>query len=402
MATDATVASLCDQAREYLKQLKTEEGENAARRAVELDPRSDDAHTLLGIALCRRGQTAEGIEALGHAVVINPANVTARSNLATARHQAGHLEAARAEWQAVLGLDANNTKARGALAVVEWQMQHSGTGVPVASQPPAQPAGPAAFDLPGFGPMQAAQPAAPQAPIPQAVRYDLAGNPIPVTDQPVQAAGVQGGPVSQLPSPRPTYYEPTPQPRHGTGPAGGGTYNRQTAGAGDDPGGWSLDNVMAILTSPSAVMASQRGHHGIAKPLLFSVINSALVGTAVLITVMVRFATMANSSGGQNAGIAMTAGLIGALVGFVVGLAFGVAIQFASAGLVHLFVMMFGGRQPYGATYRALIYAGVPTSLGYTVSDRHHGDFADARDSRRHRRAGRGHLVRRRCGHRPC
>jgi hypothetical protein len=370
MASDSAAPGLCDQAREHLKQLRNTDGEAVARHAVAADPRSDDAHTLLGIALCRQGKTAEGIESLGQAVVLNPANITARSNLATARHQAGHLPAARAEWQAVLGLDPNNTKARGALAVVEWQMQHAGPGQAVGAQ---------AFDLPNTGGPAPAQPTQPTHTA-AAVRYDLAGNPIPVEASPLGAGQGQGSASTGSASGMlgGTYYEPAAQAPYGAGHGGGRSggpggarYGAGRTGGyappatGDDPGGWSLDNVVAILTGPSAFMAEQRGHYGIAKPLLFSVINAAIVGVAVLVAVMARMGSAMNQAGGSGAGLAFGAGIVGGLIGMVTGLAVGIAGQFVVAGLVHLLVRMLGGREPYGATYRALVYAGVPTSFGY-------------------------------------
>jgi hypothetical protein len=335
---------LCDQAREHLKQLRVEEGEAAARQAVELDPQSDDAHTLLGIALCRKGRNTEGIEELGRAVVLNPANVTARSNLAIARQQAGHLEAARAEWTAVLSLDPNNTKARGALAVVEWQIQQA-TGQPQGSAPPVS-------RVPAAVP-----PSQPAAPPTGNVRYDLAGNPI--VEPPAPTAPVVG------PAPQASAYpQVAPRPRYG---AGASSYTHHQTGTGDDPGGWSLANIGAILSTPGEFFESQRGHYGIAKPLVFSLINAAIIGGAVLLLLIFRMVSLAGSTNAPNAGLVMAGGLVGGVVGFVVGLGIGVLIQFATAGIVHLLARMLGGSGPYGATYRALVYAGTPVSLMYII-----------------------------------
>ncbi len=353
--SERTAASLCEQAREHLKQLHVEEGEAAARQAVELDPQSDDAHTLLGIALCRRGKNTEGIEALGRAVTINPSNVTARSNLATARQQAGHLEAARAEWLTVLALDPNNTKARGALAVVEWQI-HQATGDP--SMPAAQHSAPQPVQ-----PVQPLQPG-PQQAAPAAVRHDLAGNPIPVAQEPLSPGEAVAG---RLPGQQPqaSYYEPMPQRRYGAGRTPDAGYSSHTA-AGDDPGGWSPGNVAAILFSPTAFFHDQHGHYAITKPLLFSIINGLILSTIMLSVMLVRFAQESSRMGGS--GLAIGAGLAGMLIGWMIGFAIGIGVQFAAAGLVHLIARAFGGREPYGATYRALIYAATPSTVCYAVA----------------------------------
>ncbi len=339
---ERTAASLCDEAREHLKQLRVGEGEASARAAVQLDPQSDDAHTLLGIALCRRGKNTEGIEALGRAVTINPANVTARSNLATARQQAGHLDAARAEWLAVLALDPNNTKARGALAVVEWQIQQatgSQPGYPTSPQPQVAPPG---------------QPA-PQPEPPAEVRYDLAGNPIP--GDTASASADRQQPMS--------YYEPSPQRRYGTGRTQGPAHGASTA-SGDDPGGWSPTNIAAILLSPTAFFHDQRGHYGITKPLLFSIINGLIIGGLMLAAMLISMAQASRGMG--RSGLAIGAGMAGMLIGWIIGFVVGIGIQFAAVGLVHLIARLFGGREPYGATYRALIYAATPSTLCYAVA----------------------------------
>lgn len=329
-------ASLCEEAREHLKQRRVEEGEAAAREAVQLDPQSDDAHTLLGIALCQKSKYIEGIEALGRAVTINPANVTARSNLATARQQAGHLEDARAEWLAILALDPSNTKARGALAVVEWQIQHA-TG-----RPPASP-----LSAPSSSATLAQQPAAPAN-----VRYDLAGNPVPIETTSAPGYG-QPAPASA--------YQPPPRPRDGAGRPSERTATPNALG--EDPGGWSPSNVMAILFSPSEFFHGQRGHYGIVKPLVFSIINGLLVGGALLTALLVGSARAS-----ANAGAAMAGTTAEVVVQSIVGFVLGIGLQFGLAGLLHLIVRLLGGRQPYGATYRALIYSATPAVCCYVVA----------------------------------
>ncbi len=387
MANGSSASDLCRLAREHLKAGQLDEGEAAARQATALDPRSDDAHALLGIVLCRKGNTPAGIDALGQAVVLNPANVVARTNLATARQQAGHLEAARAEWQAVLGLDPSNTKARGALAVVEWQIQQKTGATRSAAAPPldlsdlggpTQPAASApAFDLPPAGAHVQAAPAQP------AVRYDLAGNPIPVPPQtpppppqPSVRYDLTGNPIPVQPPaqplPHPAYgqqqpgYGPPPTPqgyRYGAGRPGAGPYAQPNIATGDDPGGWSLENVFAILFSPGEFMARQRGYHGLGKPIVFYVINQAILGAVAIAATIIQMSRL--SASGTGAGLAVGAGIVGGVIGLVIGAAVGLGVQLGMAGLVHLFATWFGGRHPYGATYRPLVYASVPLTAMY-------------------------------------
>lgn len=348
---DGTVSSLCDEAREHLKNLRVDEGENAARQALALDPNSDDALTLLGIALCRKGRITDGIEALGQAVSLNPNNVTARSNLATARHQAGHLEAARAEWLMVLGLDPDNTKARGALAVVEWQMQQAAAQPPDATQPVAP-----RTEMPGPGPT--AQP--------QAIRYDLSGNPVATPGssepQPVQGASL-GQPAA------PTIHYPQAAPVRGArgGPSGAGWVGAGSS-SNDDPGKWSLAAIMAVITSPTEFMASQRGHYSIAVPFVFDLINALIVGAAAALFSALRMIPILRSSEMGDSGLAVGAGVVAGILGMVIGILAGVLGRFVGAAIVHLLAALFGGTAPFGGTYRVLVLASVPGYVAYVLA----------------------------------
>lgn len=205
------------------------------------------------------------------------------------------------------------------------------------------------------------------------VRYDLAGNPI------VDAAPLPP-PTSAPSGPLPPNAPPQP-PRQGPGvpPPGGGpgrygpapTYPSQEY-VGEDPGDFSMANIKAILASPAQFFASMQGCTGYNKPVMFFAITYGItlaiayglllvVGGAVVASMAAAGKDLGPIGASLGAGVGVI--LVQAVISIVVGIPMAIAGMFISAGIMHLFVMMFGGRGGYAATFRALCYSHIPSTV---------------------------------------
>src|SRR5205809_2342210 len=72
------------------------EAESCYCQALALDPRSDAAHNLLGVALQQRGKLSDAHASFTAAVRLNPANWQAQTNLGNAWTEKGDLDRAEA------------------------------------------------------------------------------------------------------------------------------------------------------------------------------------------------------------------------------------------------------------------------------------------------------------------
>ena len=86
------------------------------RRRLRLDPAHAEAHSNLGVALARRGRTAEAIEHYREALRLDPRQTQAYSNLGNALLAQGHVSEAIAQFEAALALDPSDPQARTNLA----------------------------------------------------------------------------------------------------------------------------------------------------------------------------------------------------------------------------------------------------------------------------------------------
>jgi len=93
-----------------------EEAEREAQRAIALNPKSADAHTLLGIALSSRGAYSDSVSALESAVALDPRNFDAQFYLGRARYALRDILGARNAFRAALDLRPQDNEVRFFLA----------------------------------------------------------------------------------------------------------------------------------------------------------------------------------------------------------------------------------------------------------------------------------------------
>jgi len=323
--------SYAQQARQYLKDGRHQEALAAAHLAVEAEPESADARAVLGVALCRTGALVQGIEALRAALALNPHSLTTRRNLALALEQDMQLAAAAAEYQALADADPTDSRARESLEAVRKKLSKITGGAPGA-----QAADPAQWDPLMPEPSHGQPPPPPVAGVPWTV----------------------GGP-GLPPPPPPGQFGPAPP---GYGP------RQQVAPKyqGDDPGGWSLDNVMAIVAAPRQFFQEQRGYTGVVKPMLFIAVNTAIYcGIIVLLALIVTRGMSATASIAAQAQLMAIAVLV---CGGIIAVPVMIAVYFLIAAVVHVFVMLFGGVAGYGPTFRAVAYATTPSLVALAAS----------------------------------
>src|SRR5947209_2785701 len=100
-AGEEAAASLV-RAVELLQAGRRDEAEPLVRRALSVEPRSADAHTLLGVILDQRGQTREAEAEYRAAIRLRPKSVPARANLGVLLAHEGRYDEAVAAFRAVL------------------------------------------------------------------------------------------------------------------------------------------------------------------------------------------------------------------------------------------------------------------------------------------------------------
>lgn len=83
---------------------KVEEALSLSKRAIELEPRSAEAHQIIGRLLLSNGQLEESVRELEFAKQLAPSSYLVRSQLAIAYGRMGHPEKARAEAAASVAL----------------------------------------------------------------------------------------------------------------------------------------------------------------------------------------------------------------------------------------------------------------------------------------------------------
>ena len=84
---------------------RLEEAEAATRKILTAHPRNAEAHSLLGVILDQRGQTAEAEKEYGAALRLKPALVSALSNLGVLLARTNRADDAIAKFEAVLKID---------------------------------------------------------------------------------------------------------------------------------------------------------------------------------------------------------------------------------------------------------------------------------------------------------
>ena len=108
------------QAKLSLIENKPHEAEQAARKAIELDPKFDRGYTQLGEALIAEGRLEGGLAALRHAAETRQGYIRARLILAAKLQDASRYDEAATEFLKVLGYDPDNPTAKENLGDIYW------------------------------------------------------------------------------------------------------------------------------------------------------------------------------------------------------------------------------------------------------------------------------------------
>ncbi len=364
-ASPNDVADLCQAARQHLQDGNLAAAVDELRRAAGMDPDNAEAYGLLGIATTRQGDVDGGLRAFERAVQLDPRSADRRYNHAIALEKAGKTDAAIAELKEGLGIQPGHVKTREALGRLC-------ADVLAAPAEPAKPAHTPAFDLPtspappppasamapgGVAPSQAQamyqQPAAYAAPPPQAQAaypQQAAYGQQPGYGQQQPAYGQQAA-YGQPAAP----YRPVYGMRHGA--------NEPVVQAdGPDPGFWTFEHVTQILMEPSTFFAEQKGYTNFWPPIAFMLVHLPGVVLSMIVIVLLRL--MANGMQSSYS----TGEIIGRLLGFFLGMVVGampavIVAQFAVAGVLHLFALMFKPAGGYPGTFRVSVYASVPVAV---------------------------------------
>jgi hypothetical protein len=355
--------------------------------ALHMDAHSAEAAQMLGVAFSRKGNFDEGVRYLQDAARMLPDSVDVRFNLAVALDRSGRTPEAIAELERAAQMDPANDKVSRALASLRSRAAAPAQAPGPYGQPQGQPSQPQRVDLAG-NPIAGGG----GGPAPAHPMTDLAGNPLPT--QSAQAFPGSGGPgPAAYPAPgqqqgyqppQPGHQPPPPPPGVAGGygrpapPAGGPyatTYNAMPGGAqpgvGDDPGKFSIEAVKRIITDPTGFGRDNLGWTDLGAPLVFLVILLAVQMVIMAVGAGIGLATggAANANSGAIAGTGTqtqlasmmgVSGAVGIAAMVVLGIPFGIIGEFIGVGITHLFVMMFGGRRGYNATFRAMVYASVP------------------------------------------
>ena len=380
--------------RQRLQDGKIDDAIGLFEDALHMDPHIAAAAELLGVAYSRKGNFDEGVRYLKEAARLDPLSIDVRFNMAVALDRGGRTAEAISELEQAAQMDPANEKVGRALASLRARGPSGATSAGAFGQPAAPMGGQAMgqgvrTDLAGNPlPGQHAQSTMPP-------QTDLAGNPLPVQSQ--QAFPGAGGPPGQAPLPMPGQHRPLAPPPQGyqqqqqtpfpgTGaplppPGGphGQAYGIQPTSyaptpTGADPGKFSIEAVKRILSDPAGFGRDNLGWTDIGPAVVFLLIISAinfgfgaLQGVILMATSTGAAAGSSSALGGRNpfavAGLTGATGTAGILLTLVLSIPIAIAGEFIAAGIMHLFVMMFGGRRGYGATFRAMVCASVPGAV---------------------------------------
>ncbi len=315
----------CRIAKEHLKEGRVDEALASARQAIAANPQDADAYLVLGIGLCRNGLLPDGVAALQSAVRLRPESKAAQQNLGTACEATGAWEEALVAWRALAKLDPSNTKAQAGTHRAMAKLIEQGKPVP------PEPGG-----------------AAPEAG--SADHWDA------LIDE-----GPRPGRPSEPLAPWETPPAPPGAPPPGYPPQGPGPLPRPVA-QGDDPGGWSLENVLSIVTEPVSFFDSLRGYRGFAAPITFFMVAVAIgLGFQTVFGAITLLRSPHGAGGGQAYGLGAMVGVL--CVTAVVAIPLAAGLQFVAAAIYHVCLLMFGPKGDYPATFRACVYSVVPGLL---------------------------------------
>lgn len=306
MEGQGEAARLAREARELARQGRLEEAVAAGQAALEAAPTCGEAGFALGVALARAERFAEAAEAFEVAVRAGPHNAAARRNLALAYERTGRWAEAREEWAHAARL--LPAAERGA---AEEGVRRCAEHLPSVEPPSLEAAWePMLAGAASPPPRTVGAPAAPPPP--------SAAQPPEVTQHRVEKHYYQEG----------------------------------------DTGGWSVENLVGVLTQPHCIIQQQRGYVGIGRPIHFLFWNVVLALALSTVVGILR----------PSEALLVGFGLIGVVCSAVVLMAFLVPVLFLRAGLYHALVSALGGGAGYTVTFRALALASATWVVGMVLS----------------------------------
>ncbi|MGM5487654.1 MAG: YIP1 family protein [Nanobdellota archaeon] len=115
-----------------------------------------------------------------------------------------------------------------------------------------------------------------------------------------------------------------------------------------------------VLTEPTSFFAAVKGEQGFGNPFLFFLVVMGIYYAADLLATtisQVMIATLTSSV--PETLIVIVAGIFGAILGFAIGL----GMVFVGAGILHLFLMLVGGKGDYLQTFKLITYSSAPMAL---------------------------------------
>jgi len=363
-ASSLTPSQYIELAQQHWTAGRSEEAIATLVEATSRFPVSAEAHELLGLAYGQVGRNEEAVRSLNTSVSLRPDMNRARLNLAIAYRNLGrHTEAAR-ELEELLRRDPSNQEALRLQALSGPAQTPIPNYVPQAQQAAYQ-------QQAAFAPAQgyAQQPAYPP-PGPAQAAYPMGAPTAPQPTYGSQQPYIPGVPQAQPTQPMVPggYAPPPPPPGYGApAPAGGyrgGVGPRYGAGApygaaaapvsGDDPGALGGETFARVLMEPTGFFRDNRGWDDLMTPVKFTLVVGAIFFAIQLVFMIIRLVSQGAPAEAAGAMVA------GGVVGLVIGIPLAVLFTLAGAGLLHLFVRLFGGDGPYSGTVRAVVYSSVP------------------------------------------
>jgi len=371
------MASLRESGWEAFQRGELDEAIRLLTLACQEDPSDYQAHLILGAVYGRKQQHDEAIAALISAVHLQPADALARYNLGVALEKAGHIDSAIEAFRQAVTLDPGYFKAKEALHRLDASVKPA---VPISASTSSDPVSSALTYAPSE--MHKTEEMAPaarlasddgpgwSAPLPQAPpRTFIANSPVH------SAANASGGgtdadrpdgaespgfvsraaaTTAALPS-HGLLSEYTPSPHAPDGPTA--TFESYEGGLPPPNYNDEIDIPKAfrdfgrILVTPNRLLNEQAQTNGMMSPIL-------MVGVYLVIQLvsgMIR--------NGVSGVFGFVTGLIFSPMSLAVAGAWMVFWYLMSALAMHFLGYLFGNRQDYSMSFKAVVYADAPSFL---------------------------------------
>jgi hypothetical protein len=117
--------------------------------------------------------------------------------------------------------------------------------------------------------------------------------------------------------------------------------------------------VKSVLTDPKGFFQKLKKEKGVGDAFIFLALLSVigLVG-GIIVNILLPPPTI---EGLEELATPLSAGAI--VLASVIGYFLGLALSFVGAGILHIWIMIWGGKAPYTKTYQLAVYSGTPSML---------------------------------------